>query len=608
MTLSSRRRVLHALALVACAALLGAEGPAARKPAADVIPLLTAAEAAELEARVRKLHTRLAPAVVRLWGHGKDGKAFDDKGAPQGGVLSGVVIGKDGLILTCAHHGQKPGTAITVELADGRRLKGSYLGRFEPGGPRQGGKGIHQPDLGLARIEVKGDYAAAEVGPADLPAPGTLCLALGYPGTLPPGKPPLLRLGRTLNGPPEGHTIRVTSGYMPGDSGGPLFDLEGRVLGVVHGGDPHAMEYQSVAPLAKHRQALEGGKMASAPKEVAVPRPDRPTYQGPFIPADDLRTASLEAALGRVVVRDGVVEVAQGLAVDPDGWVVTKRTLVDGRADLNCRLFWTASGEVIVAAKVAALSAEHDLALLRLDPAAVRKINPKGLIMPKWAEAQPRVGQFVAWAGDSLRFAVVAAATGKEDVPYPDVAQLPLNVEEGPKGEPVVFPEKISISAEMDPFRRLFRKGDVVTHLNGTPTPTFKVFVDVHMKQTYAVGADGKYDSDRPAKGSFAGEPVVVTVLRGGKPVPVRAAKVHSAISGPLTWFKAPKSLRRDGFPGVFAHDGWVKPEECGGPVLDREGRVVGLNIARADDARTLAIPADVLRKVVAEMRKSAKE
>jgi serine protease Do len=592
---------------VACATLPGAEGPPARKPAADVIPLLTAAEAAELEARVQRLHARLAPAVVRLWGHDKDGKAFDEKGAPRGGVLSGVVIGKDGLILTCAHHGQKPGTAITVELADGRRLKGSYLGRFEPGG-WQAGKAIHQPDLGLARIEVKGDYAAAEVSGGELPAPGTLCLGLGYPGTLPPGKPPLLRLGRTLNGPPEDHTILVTAGYMGGDSGGPLFDLEGRVLGLVRGGVAFAQEYQPVAPLAKHRQALEAGKMASDPKVVAVPRPDRPTYQGPFTPADDLRSAGLEAALCRVVVRDGVTEVAQGLAVDPDGWVVTKRTLVDGRADLNCRLFWTANGEVIVTAKVAALSAEHDLALLRLDPAEVRKINPKGLIMPKWGEAQPRVGQLVARAGDLLRFAVVAAATGKEDVPYPDVAQLPLHVEEGPKREPVVFPEKMNISAELDPFRRLFRKGDVVTHLNGTPTPTFKAFVEAYMKQTYAVGADGKPDINRPAKGSFAGEPVVVTVLRGGKPVQVRAAKVHSAISGPLFWFQAPRSLRRDGFPAVFAHDGWVKPEECGGPVLDWEGRVVGLNIARADDARTLAIPTDVLRKVVAELRKSAKE
>src|SRR5262245_33621863 len=101
MTLSSRRWVLPALALVAVGASLGAEGPPARKYAADVIPLLTAADAADLEARVKKLHTKLAPAVVRLWGHGKDGKAFDDKGNPQGGGGSGVVIGKDGLILTC---------------------------------------------------------------------------------------------------------------------------------------------------------------------------------------------------------------------------------------------------------------------------------------------------------------------------------------------------------------------------------------------------------------------------------------------------------------------------------------------------------------------------
>jgi hypothetical protein len=40
---------------------------------------------------------------------------------------------------------------------------------------------------------------------------------------------------------------------------------------------------------------------------------------------------------------------------------------------------------------------------------------------------------------------------------------------------------------------------------------------------------------------------------------------------------------------------------------LDLEGRVVGLNIARADAARTVAIPPEVLRKVVADLLKQAK-
>ena len=56
----------------------------------------------------------------------------------------------------------------------------------------------------------------------------------------------------------------------------------------------------------------------------------------------------------------------------------------------------------------------------------------------------------------------------------------------------------------------------------------------------------------------------------------------------------------------VFAHDGRLSPEECGGPVVDLDGHVVGLNIARVDTARTLAIPADVLQKVISELQQQA--
>src|SRR5262245_9452142 len=112
--MNARRVALLAVALAVAAAGAGADAPKEKKPFAtvDKVPILSTEAAADLEAKVRKLHTKLAPTVVRLWGHGKDGKAFSADGLPQGGGGSGVIIRKDGLILTCAHHNQKPGTAI----------------------------------------------------------------------------------------------------------------------------------------------------------------------------------------------------------------------------------------------------------------------------------------------------------------------------------------------------------------------------------------------------------------------------------------------------------------------------------------------------------------
>lgn len=66
--------------------------------------------------------------------------------------------------------------------------------------------------------------------------------------------------------------------------------------------------------------------------------------------------------------------------------------------------------------------------------------------------------------------------------------------------------------------------------------------------------------------------------------------------------------LRRNGFPGVFAHDGGIPPERCGGPVVNRSGEIVGINIARADMIQTFAIPSAAARKVVAQLMDDARQ
>jgi serine protease Do len=61
-------------------------------------------------------------------------------------------------------------------------------------------------------------------------------------------------------------------------------------------------------------------------------------------------------------------------------------------------------------------------------------------------------------------------------------------------------------------------------------------------------------------------------------------------------------SLRKTNLPDVITHDGCVSPKHCGGPVLDLQGRAVGLNIARADRTATYALPAEVVQKAVEKM------
>ena len=47
-------------------------------------------------------------------------------------------------------------------------------------------------------------------------------------------------------------------------------------------------------------------------------------------------------------------------------------------------------------------------------------------------------------------------------------------------------------------------------------------------------------------------------------------------------------SEKRTGFPTYFQHDTVIKPKDCGGPVCDLEGHVLGINIARAAGWRVI--------------------
>lgn len=56
-------------------------------------------------------------------------------------------------------------------------------------------------------------------------------------------------------------------------------------------------------------------------------------------------------------------------------------------------------------------------------------------------------------------------------------------------------------------------------------------------------------------------------------------------------WFEGGRSPRRDGFPSVFCHDSRLHPDQCGGPLFDSRGALLGLTIARYSRTLCFAIP-----------------
>ncbi len=130
---------------------------------------------------------------------------------------SGVVINDEGLILTCAHVNRSANRRIRIRFPDGRVVSGKTLGNF------------HAGDAGLVQITDEGDFPFAKMAKSGEVEIGDWCIAVGYPVSFRGGQPPV-RIGRVLSR--SSQSIRTDVPIMGGDSGGPLFDLKGRVIGI----------------------------------------------------------------------------------------------------------------------------------------------------------------------------------------------------------------------------------------------------------------------------------------------------------------------------------------------------------------------------------------
>jgi serine protease Do len=138
----------------------------------------------------------------------------------QGGSGSGVIVSRDGVVLTNAHVVGQAGT-VEVGLADGRSLRGQVVGR-DPG-----------IDVAIVRVSAT-NLPVAPLGDSDKLEVGQSAIAIGNP----------LGLDRTVtsgvvsavNRNPRGidltELIQTDAAISPGNSGGPLVDSRGRVIGI----------------------------------------------------------------------------------------------------------------------------------------------------------------------------------------------------------------------------------------------------------------------------------------------------------------------------------------------------------------------------------------
>jgi len=290
-----------------------------------------------------------------------------------------------------------------------------------------------------------------------------------------------------------------------------------------------------------------------------------------------LNTIANEAARSSVeIFRDGK-RIARGVIVNRDGLLLTKANPLEDGNDLTVRL---PNGRS-VKGSVMAVDRSYDLALV--------KVEATGLTAVQWADsnAADAQGRWVVSVGDRRSPVLTASiiGTGRFEVPSePGTLGILIgDVQAGGVAIRQVFKDTAAEAIGL-------QSGDVITRVAGKKVENQVALV-------------------RAIQSHEVGETIAIEVLRGDDRMelyPKLARRVEGmglSRNERMDHMTGKLSLRAAGFPVAFQHDGVIEPGDCGGAIVNLDGKVIGINIARAGRIETFALPADIVRQRIARMR-----
>ncbi len=269
---------------------------------------------------------------------------------------------------------------------------------------------------------------------------------------------------------------------------------------------------------------------------------------------------------------DDKAVIALGTIVDADGLIVTKSSQLPKEKSFECRL---KNGKEY-AAEVLRRDTIHDLALI--------KIAATGLTPIEWnVDESPAVGSWVmsCYTGD-LPLAVGVVSVDSRKV-GPNRAFLGIRH----SGANYKIDEVIANSAAEAAGIKV---GDQLKIVNGRALDDPDDLTVV--LSVLQPGAVAKIQLERD------GESILVeATLKEREPERARGRRgsfFSRRLEGDL-------STRRTSFPTVLQHDTVLLPSFCGGPLIDLDGKAVGINIARAGRVNSYAVPAPTVLDFVAD-------
>ncbi|MES2707082.1 MAG: PDZ domain-containing protein [Verrucomicrobiota bacterium] len=329
------------------------------------------------------------------------------------------------------------------------------------------------------------------------------------------------------------------------------------------GADPKEEISKETKDAGKKSRSLAKDDDDSAQERYSRETPEMDLTWAPII--DDARRSTVR------LLRDGK-PIAFATAVSEKGCLITKSSEVhDSKGKELEEISAQFPGGITLAVKITDVHPRFDLALL--------KVEATGLTPMKWdTGVLPAPGSYVAAVTPER----LPAAVGVLSV-------NPRNLDETHKGF-----LGISVSSETGKLRisRVgedsaaseagLRKDDVVKSINGQAIASVAEFIEL-------IGTRKPYETVKVlvTRGEEDKE-LTATLRRRPDGFTALAEDARNTMSGPV-------SRNRSGYPTAFQHDMVLQPNQCGGPVIDLDGKVIGLNIARSGRIECYAIPSATL-------------
>lgn len=521
-----------------------------------------------LEKSIQDVVKKVAPATVSAHSYDTTAKRV------TGPTFSAVVVSEDGLILTAAH-ASSPDVVFQVIFPDGKTVIAKGLGS------------ISENDAAIMKILTKGNYPHAEMGYSSSLTPFQPTISMGYPANMRQSGHPLVRFGHVNESKLFPGFLCNTALMEPGDSGGPLFDLNGRVIGI-HSRIWQSMDANYEVPVDKFRKywdALLSGKFFLTDKSAPEQKiPEMPAaYAIKPIPELEHMPQNFSALLASVentsfsISSKKVNETLDAMgtliavpnAAANTSYIISKSSIVGNDA------ITIEQKKKMYTATVVSRDSLKDLVLLKVNADLSNGIK---LFQQTSVNEQYKAGKFLLSAtGSEPALISVVSSPAVSFIPRNGNTWLGLKTTERNNK---VYIDHIPAYGKISGAK--LKTGDRIVSVNG---------VKVNNNDEYG------WEIGRQLPGTV----VVLKGKRHGFGFSRKIQLQKEAFSGPndkhpAEQFEGGKSVRNDSFRKTFIHDARLFPSDCGSPVFDSEGRFMGINIARVCRTSSVAIPADEVK------------